>query len=328
MKLALFFALIVAAASAFALDKRAQAAQDKYALDRGKGSLGSGWAAFVKAAHRVDDDTPVALKIPKRETGWWDDNEFHLLKEFKESPNVLNLLDSYEVEEWDKGHFNRKRILVLPRAHESLEDFIGQRRAIPMKTFVKIMLDTAKGIKQMHSKNICHRDLRPGNVLIMRDPTENVDSSEPLATIADLGIAEGAPGSQAIEGDVSYMSPEYAKLGVQGFTSSQIDCLDGDVWSLGTLFYQLISRKLPFSFSGSLAKQENDVHTEVMMEISSDKPAPPIRKPVFGADRYMQGDIPNDLKELIAKMLEKDISKRMKKVGDVVGALDAIYSEL
>lgn len=64
------------------------------------------------------------------------------------------------------------------------------------------------------------------------------------------------------------------------------------------------------------------------MEISSDKPAPPIRKPVFGADRYMQGDIPNDLKELIAKMLEKDISKRMKKVGDVVGALDAIYSEL
>jgi hypothetical protein len=122
----------------------------------------------------------------------------------------------------------------------TLEERLPQMRSVVEKLLV--LREVAEGLGYAHAHQVIHRDIKPGNVLFRADGT---------AVVADFGIAKALDMTRAqtmagmIVGTPSYMSPEQ----VQG------QPLDGrsDLYSLGIMFYQMLTGVLPFVASDLFA---------------------------------------------------------------------------
>ncbi|MGZ5279551.1 MAG: protein kinase domain-containing protein [Pseudobdellovibrionaceae bacterium] len=160
--------------------------------------------------------------------------------------------------------------------------------------FYRILL----GVQALHRKGIIHRDLKPKNVIIQ---------GEKGVKIVDFGIAEIVKDSRSEEqqstvvmGSVYYMSPEVATGGAATFQS--------DIWSLGVLLYQLMTRQRPFS-----GKSQE----EILKKITDDTLAIP----------FMPGlSIPPKYKGIILKMCERSLVKRYQTIDEIIRELGTISS--
>ena len=127
-----------------------------------------------------------------------------------------------------------------------------------------------------HCFNIAHRDLKPENILL--DKQKNIK-------IADFGMAiwEGAAGML----ETSCGSPHYASPEI--LNGKKYSGASADVWSCGVILYALLSGSLPF-------------HDEVIEKL--------LRKVRIG-EFQMPKDIPSAAQDLISRMLQKDVGKRI-----------------
>ncbi|XP_057763650.1 proline-rich receptor-like protein kinase PERK3 [Salvia miltiorrhiza] len=110
----------------------------------------------------------------------------------------------------------------------SLEDNLSW--GLTWEQRMKIAKGAARGLAYLHERNIVHRDMRPGNILITHD-------HEALVSWADFGLAkeqdEGAKSSSGVVGTLGYVAPEYAECGKMSDKT--------DVYSFGVVLLQLIS---------------------------------------------------------------------------------------
>lgn len=133
----------------------------------------------------------------------------------------------------------------------------------------------------MHYNHIVHRDIKPQNILF---------TEEGAAKLADFGLSQLCEGDNdqmdSTEGTYFFMAPELFKIkkGVEGKPL--------DIWALGVSFYSFIFLKLPFY-------GEN---MDAVIKSISENEVP------FGKER----EISEDLKRVLARMLEKDATKRIK----------------
>jgi tetratricopeptide (TPR) repeat protein len=159
---------------------------------------------------------------------------------------------------------------------------------------VQLMVDVARGLNAIHEAQIVHRDLKPSNILI--------DQLTGKAKIADFGLARDAlqvsdATRSSIVGTPSYMSPEQ-------ITNPQSVDSKSDIFSFGTILYELLAGERPFRGANDLLVQHKIVHVD---------PAQP--------STFNDG-IPRDLETIAMKCLAKEPNYRYQSVSSLLDDLE------
>ncbi|MFZ2451414.1 MAG: serine/threonine-protein kinase [Methylovulum miyakonense] len=165
------------------------------------------------------------------------------------------------------------------------------RENIPLEECFAMMRDILEGLKIVHAE-IVHRDLKPENILI--------DSSGALV-ITDFGLAKFIDDKTKTKsfkgaGTIPYMAPECWL-----FDTNSISM---DIYSLGIIFYELLTGKLPIN-----AKSENEWRDFHVYE-----PLPDISA--------LRSNIPIKLKQIITKMTKKRVDERYKNTDEIISSLN------
>ena len=137
------------------------------------------------------------------------------------------------------GHF----YLILEYcAGGDLAKFIRNRNCVSEKIAMPLLTQLADGLRVLHSQNFIHRDLKPQNILLTDE------SDTPMLKIADFGFARALmPQDMAatICGSPLYMAPEILR-------HEKYDAR-ADLWSVGTILYELLYGAPPFTASNPMA---------------------------------------------------------------------------
>lgn len=177
---------------------------------------------------------------------------------------------------------------------------LGQRvrkEAIPLADTVRWMIDVANAVESAHQAGVLHRDLKPGNVLLTADDQVKV-SDFGLAKFSDSEDSLTMTG--AMLGTPSYMAPEQA--------DGQLDKIDArtDVYALGALLYELLTRQPPFKGAN---------HAATLEQVRRQAPVPP---------RQFNPEISSDLEAVCLKCLEKRPEKRYATAAEFAEELNRI----
>lgn len=168
------------------------------------------------------------------------------------------------------------------------------RKGLGQKETIRIMKDIAGALDYAHKTGFVHRDIKPDNILFSRSGS---------AVLSDFGIARAADGGThltatgSVVGTPHYMSPEQA----QGRT------VDGraDLYSLGIMFYQMLTGKVPFSGDSALSIGIKHIRD-------------PIPRLPEGLSKYQT---------FLDKLLAKEPDDRWQTGADVVRTLEVLEAE-
>lgn len=173
---------------------------------------------------------------------------------------------------------------------QNLADYLKQSQPIDSQKLINIMRQTVAGCKAAHAKDILHRDIKPANILI--------DASGQVK-LTDFGLATlQANTRQPVVGTAGYIAPELAL----GERPTQLT----DIYALGMTFYTLASGENPLT-----GKNLNDA---LNLAINSEPPDLATLRP----------DLPDDLIQLIRRMIVKNPSDRSQTCDQVGERLDEI----
>lgn len=200
--------------------------------------IGSGGMAVVYKAVDNKLSRKVALKVLREEFA--DDEEFiaRFTNEAQAAaqlshPNIVNV---YDVEESEGVHF----IVMELVDGKTLKDLIDEKAPFDETSALSVAHQIASALFIAHSHGIVHRDIKPQNILVIRDGSVKV---------ADFGIARVTTSKTISQkagaiGSVHYFSPEQAKGGY----------IDGksDIYSLGIVLFEMLSGRLPYDGESSV----------------------------------------------------------------------------
>ncbi len=209
-----------------------------------KGKLGHGGLGEVYLAHDSQLDREVALKRVKLKDSGNEGSAAlaaDLVREAKtlsalQHPNVVTIFD---VGSDDQGPF----VVMEYLKGENLDQVI-ERGRVTVEDFREIVLQTMEGMVAAGSLGLVHRDLKPGNLMVNWLPSGKLQLK-----ILDFGLAKfsrsATPQTQdheaGIMGSIYFMAPEqFERLPLDART---------DLYSLGCIFYQLLTQKHPFEGS-------------------------------------------------------------------------------
>ena len=264
---------------------------DRYQIIR---LIGEGGMANVYLAHDTILDRDVAVKILRGDLA--DDEKF--VRRFQREAIAASSLNHPNiVEMYDVGEDNGLYYIVMEYVEgKTLKQLLKRRGNLTLSEAIDIMLQLTDGMAHAHDAYIIHRDLKPQNIMIQDDGQ---------IKITDFGIAMALNSTQltqtnSVMGSVHYLPPEQA--------SGKGSTTKSDIYSMGIIFYELLTGKLPF-------KGDNAV--EIALKHMRD-PLPNLRED--------NPNIPQSIENIILKATAKnpknryDDARRMHE--DLLTALD------
>ena len=269
-------------------------------------SLGAGGMGEVYRARDTRLGREVALKIlPPEVTG-----EPGRLERFDREARAIAALNHPNIVTlFSTEHVDGTRFLTMELVEGCTLSDLVVPRGMAVARFLEIAIAIAEALVAAHQKQITHRDLKPGNVMISADNRVKVLDFG-LARIADAGggedtlAATAAPLTQqgVIVGTMPYMSPEQ----IEGLS---LDARS-DLFSLGVIFHELLTGTRPFKGASSPA---------LMSAILRDPP------PDLSATRT---DVPDAIARLVDRLLEKRPEDRVQTARDVFNELRRAQKDL
>jgi serine/threonine protein kinase len=258
------------------------------------GLLGRGGMGAVYKAEDVSIGRLVAIKVLLTSF----DNEDMLKRFFSEARSNGKLQHPNIVTLYDLGDMDGAPYLVMQFLDgESLDKVIASDRQINLLEAAIIVRQVCSALHFAHENDIIHRDVKPGNVVLM--PDGNVK-------LVDFGIARYGNERQTrtgmAVGSVNYMSPEQ-------ISGTNVDRRT-DVYSTGVLLYELLTRQLPFA------------GTDIVSTINKvlNAPIPDIAESI--------PDASDKLREVVATALAKDPAARYQTAEDMSDDLLALQEQL
>jgi len=253
--------------------------------------IGSGGMAVVFKAlcHRLN--RYVAVKVLRDELA--SDEAFRLRFQ-TESQAVAMLSHPNIVSVYDVSHSDDMEYIVMELIEGvTLKQYMRERGALSWKEALHFAGQVAAALSHAHERGIVHRDIKPQNLMVVRDGSIKV---------ADFGIAHlqneaVATGTVDTLGSVHYISPEQAK----GLGADE----RSDIYSLGIVLYEMLSGELPFDCEDELKIP--------LLHLST------IPKALADYDE----SIPAELIRITMKAMEPDRALRYQKARELLVELDA-----
>lgn len=240
--------------------------------------IGVGGMAVVYRAYDIIEDKIVAIKILKDE--FLGNKEF--VRRFKNESKAIAVLSHPNiVKVYDVSFGTKIQYIVMEYIDGiTLKEFISQRKIIKWKDALYFVNQILSALKHAHSKGVIHRDIKPQNIMLLKDGTIKV---------TDFGIArfsrnETQTMTDRAIGSVHYIAPEQAK-------GSVID-EKADIYSVGVMLYEMLTGKLPF-------EADNAVSVAIMQMQAKPKPL-----------REINPDIPEGLEQITLRAMEKNPANR------------------
>ncbi|HVY25989.1 MAG TPA: serine/threonine-protein kinase [Polyangiaceae bacterium] len=259
--------------------------------------LGYGGMGVICAGTHVLLGTPVAIKLIHSELK--DDPEA-MQRFVNEARSAAALKGEHIARVFDVGVLpSGEPYLVMEQLEgTSLDQYLEGRGALEQHEAVDILLQVCEGLAEAHAAGLVHRDIKPSNLFLALRP-----DGRSSIKILDFGIVKSvhAESPRLTDPDKSlgspwYMSPE------QMTTPADVDARS-DVWSLGVLLFELLSRRLPF---------EGDSLPEVCANVLASPPA--------SLFEY-RNDLAPELDAIVHHCLEKDRDRRISSVSELAHAL-------
>ena len=239
--------------------------------------IGSGGMANVYKArcHRLN--RLVAIKILKSDLA---DNADFRRRFHDESQAVAQLSHANIVSVYDVSTNPDREYIVMELIDGiTLKQYMERRGRMDWRETLHFITQIMRGLSHAHSRGIIHRDIKPQNIMVLRDGSVKV---------ADFGIAclanQGQTLTQEALGSVHYISPEQAR-------GDRIDARS-DIYSAGVVLYEMLTGRLPF---------EGDSAVSVAIQHLSSVPLAP---------RDIDPSIPEPLELICMKAMNSDPNKR------------------
>jgi eukaryotic-like serine/threonine-protein kinase len=264
--------------------------------------LGVGGVGVVVAAVHLELDERVAIKflLPAAL------KQPELVSRFaREARAAVRIKSEHVARVTDVGtlHTGAPFMVMEYLDGQDLGAIARQHAPMPIEQSVEYLLQACEAVAEAHTLGIVHRDLKPSNLFV----TRRADGS-PVVKVLDFGISKVKPraGSRPEEAVVTqtssvigsplYMSPEQME------STRDVDART-DLWSLGTILYELISGACPF---------DAPTMPQLVAKILRSPPAPL---------RGYRPDAPPELEAVLIKCLEKDPERRYRNVAELALAL-------
>ena len=255
--------------------------------------IGEGGMAVVYKAMCNRLNRYVAVKIMRDEMS--GDEEFR--RRFCAESQAVAMLSHHNiVSVYDVSHNDNLEYIVMELVDGiTLKQYLNRKGAVGWKETLHFSRQIAKALEHAHARGIIHRDIKPQNIMLLRDGTIKV---------ADFGIAalenEIHEASGQAVGSVHYIAPEQAR--------GELPDARSDIYSLGVVMYEMISGKLPFT--GESLKEIALKHINSVPELPHD----------------IVDNVPPELERIIFKCMNPNVSARYQSASELVAELDNFYS--
>ncbi len=268
--------------------------------------IGEGGMGEVYLAQDTKLDRKVALKILPADVAAHPDRMKRFVQEARaaSSLNHPNIITIHEIGETASGHFIGTEFIDGETLRERMS-----RGGVELRDTLDIVLPVASALTAAHGAGIVHRDIKPENIMLRRDG---------IVKVLDFGLAklvEQTPLDAEAEtrmqvqtqagvilGTAAFMSPEQAR-------GQEVDARS-DIWSLGCVLYEMLTRQQPF---------RGDTTTDVLANIiHREPPSILIRCP----------DAPAELERIIIRAVCKNKAERYQTANELLADLKQLQKRL
>ena len=255
--------------------------------------IGTGGMAVVFKAkcHRLN--RMVAIKMLKKDLS--EDAEFR--RRFHDESQAVAMLSHPNIMAvYDVSRRGDMDYIVMELIDGiTLKQYMERRGRLNWPESLHFISQIMKGLSHAHSRGIVHRDIKPQNIMVLRDGTVKV---------TDFGIAflsNGSNPSNEAIGSVHYISPEQAK---GDYTDNR-----SDIYSAGVVLYEMLTSRLPFEGSDPVS---------VAIQHFSAVPLSP---------REIDPEIPEALEQICMKAMAPDRNKRYSTADEMLADLEAFRKD-
>lgn len=259
---------------------------DRYELIEliGSGGMANVYKALCHRLNRYD-----AVKIMRDETA----ANTELRRRFRaESQAVAMLSHPNIVSVYDVSHNDDVEYIVMELIDGiTLKQYLQKKSVLDPAEVLDFTIQTAKALEHAHSKGIIHRDIKPQNIMLLKDG---------MIKVADFGIASlentVEENNGETVGSVHYIAPEQAR--------GEAPDARSDIYSLGIVMYEMLTGRLPYVGNSDV---------EVAVKHMNTDPVTP---------RDIVPSIPEELERICLKAMNSNIDERYQTASEMLADLE------